>query len=126
MIFFIQVQSRLIRGLYTAPHDPADSGGLQRTLADFAGLRRTPADSYSGLCWCDMGQLRISSPGGVRRSPPESVESARLRRTQPELSPVESTGVQCSSGLRRTPVDSTGLRRTPAGLNRCSYQGLLN
>src|ERR1700678_2305548 len=119
-------QRQPARGLYTAPHDPADSGGLRRTPADFAGLRRTPADSYSGLCWCDMGQLRISSPGGVRRSPPESVESARLRRTQPGLSPVESTGlspvestgVQCSSGLHRTPVDSTGLHRTPAGLNR--------
>src|ERR1700678_129947 len=96
------------RGLYTAPHDPADSGGLQRTPADFAGLRRTPADSYSGLCWCDMGQLRISSPGGVRRSPPESVESARLRRTQ-------SSGVHWSPVLQWTSPDSAGLQQALTG-----------
>src|ERR1700678_4126951 len=103
MIFFIQVQSRLIRGLYTAPHDPADSGGLQRTLADFAGLRRTPADSYSGLCWCDMGQLRISSPGGVHRSPPESAGIRGVWQTprdSVQWSPLESSA----------PVDSAGLK----------------
>src|ERR1700678_1297773 len=89
---------RISRGLYTAPHDPADSGGL----------RQTPADSYSGLCWCDMGQLRISSPGGVRRSPPESVESARLRRTQ-------SSGVHWSPVLQWTSPDSAGLQQALTG-----------
>src|ERR1700678_4017397 len=85
-------------------------------------IRRTPVDSYSGLCWCDMGQLRISSPGGVRRSPPESMESARLRWTQPGLSPVESTGLSpVESTGSSAPVDFTGLQWTPpdsAGLQQ--------
>src|ERR1700678_661193 len=85
--------------LYTAPHDPADSGGLQRTPADFAGLRRTPAES-------SMSQ---NVTNGVRRTPADStgfwwilVDFSRVRRTPAD-----------SGGLQWTPADSSGLRQTP-------------
>ena len=52
----------VVRGLYTAPHTPAE----------FAGLRRTPQDSWSGLCWCDICQMYNMSPAGVCRSLPDS------------------------------------------------------
>src|SRR5271168_5353247 len=52
-------------------------------------LHWTPPDLNSGLCWCDMGQIRICS----------LLESSRLQQT-----PVES------SRLQQTPVDSSGIQ----------------
>src|ERR1700678_4062499 len=105
---------------FTLPHmirrTPADSGRFCGTPADSGGLQRTHILDCVGVTWANLGFLVQVESAGVRRSPPESVESARLRQTQPGLSPVESTGL---SPVESTGVQcSSGLRRTPAGLNR--------
>src|ERR1700678_4425123 len=53
-----------------------------------------------------MGQLRISSPGGVRRSPPESAGIRGVCQTPPDSTRTESGGVHRtqSSGVHWSPV----------------------
>src|ERR1700678_4853362 len=97
------------RGLYTAPHDPADSGGLQRTPADSSGLRQILPDSGGlqrthildcvGVTWANLGFLVQVESAGVRRSPWSLPDSAGLN--------PDSGGVQCSSGLQWTLPDSS-------------------
>src|SRR5271156_5228340 len=79
------------RGLYTAPHTPAESGGLLQ-------------DSNPGLCWCDMGQICCFSPAGLL---PESARLRGLRRTLTGLSPADS----CKGVCRSLPesVESAGV-----------------
>ena len=73
-------------------------------IAGVAGLRRTPPES-----------VRVEStgvsPGGVHRSPPDSLPNSAglhgLQRTPPILAHVTLLSV------RRSPAESGGLRRTP-------------
>src|SRR5271168_5180876 len=85
-----------------------------------------------------MGQLRISSPGGVRRSPPESAGIHGVCQTPPDSvqwSPLESSApvdtpfvtfcdILDSAGVRRSPAKFTGVRRSPPDhVGQCKVLG---
>ena len=83
-----------------------------------AGFHWTPPDSTPGICWCDKGQIGMSSPGGVHRSPLEFTKFRRSPWNPTRQIPVDSSGLvqqtpADSTGLHQTPPDSTGLHRTP-------------
>ena len=74
-------------------HSPTYSGGFQRIPPDSSGLQQTPAESSPGLCWCDMGQLCMSSSPesagvhGVWQNPPDST---RVRLDWVQQNPPDS------------------------------------
>src|ERR1700679_591750 len=99
---------------------PADSSGLRQILPDSGRLQRCHILDCCGVTWANLGFLVQVESAGVRRSPPESVESARLRRTQPGLSPVESTGLSPVESTGLSPVESTGLSPVESTGVQCS------